>query len=66
MFVKPAPGLRIPDPDLHDYLPEQGRDVPDAPYWQRRIHDQDVVIAEAVAEKSAVAAAAASKNRSKE
>ncbi|PJC99194.1 DUF2635 domain-containing protein [Janthinobacterium sp. BJB1] len=64
MFVKPAPGLRIPDPDLHDFLPEQGREVPDAPYWQRRIHDQDVVIA--VAEKSAMADAATSKNRSKE
>lgn len=66
MFVKPAPGLRIPDPDLHDFLPEQGREVPDAPYWRRRIHDQDVVIAVAVAEKSAMADAATSKNRSKE
>ena len=65
MFVKPAPGLRIPDPDLHDFLPEQGREVPDAPYWQRRIHDNDVVVV-AVAEKSAIADTAATKNRSKE
>lgn len=65
MFVIPAPGLRIPDPDLHDFLPEQGREVLDAPYWQRRIHDKDVIVA-AVAEKSAITDTAASKNRSKE
>lgn len=66
MFVKPAPGLRIPDPDLHDFLPEQGREVPDAPYWQRRIHDQDVVLVAVAAEKLAIADTATPKNRSKE
>ncbi len=44
MFVTPAPGLRIPDPDLRDHLPEEGREVTDAPYWQRRIFDGDVVV----------------------
>lgn len=44
MYVTPAPGLLIPDPDLQDTLPVDGRDVPDTAYWQRRIADQDVVI----------------------
>ncbi len=46
MFVKPAPGLRIPDPQRHDILPADGRDVPAAdPYWQRALRDGDVVAA---------------------
>lgn len=45
MYVKPAPGLRIPDPDLKDWLPEEGREVPVTDYWQRRVRDNDVVIA---------------------
>lgn len=44
MYVTPAPGLLIPDPDLQDTLPADGRDVPGTAYWQRRIADQDVVI----------------------
>lgn len=45
MFVKAAPGLVIRDPDLLDLLPPEGRDVPDTPYWQRRVRDLDVVLA---------------------
>jgi hypothetical protein len=44
MFVKAAPGLVCRDPDLLDLLPDEGRDVPDTPYWQRRLRDGDVVI----------------------
>ena len=51
MYVTPAPGLTIPDPDLQDVLPENGRDVPDTPYWQRRIFDHDVSVKAAAAEK---------------
>lgn len=47
MFVKPAPGLTIRDPDLFDFLPAAGRDVPETDYWNRRLRDGDVVAAEA-------------------
>ncbi len=43
MNVKPAPGLRIRDPDLKDLLPDEGREVPDTDYWHRRLRDGDVV-----------------------
>ena len=51
MYVVPAPGLKIRDPDLKDLLPDAGRDVPNTDYWQRRLRDGDVVIE--VAKKSA-------------
>jgi hypothetical protein len=38
MRVKPAPGVVVRDPDLKDFLPEGGRDVPDTPYWNRLLH----------------------------
>lgn len=47
MYVKPAPDLRIPDPDMKDWLPEEGREVPDTDFWQRRLRDKDVVLAAA-------------------
>lgn len=46
MYVKPAPGLVIRDPDLLDLLPEDGREVPNTEYWNRRWRDGDVVAAE--------------------
>lgn len=49
MQVKPAPGLRIRDPEKGDYLPEAGREVPNTQYWQRRLRDGDVVAAKAPA-----------------
>jgi hypothetical protein len=49
MFVKPAPGLQLPDPDRQDMLPDEGRDVPNNEFWQRRLRDGDVVAAEAPA-----------------
>ena len=42
MFVKPAPGLRIVDPILRDFLPEEGRLVTPSDYWHRRLRDGDV------------------------
>lgn len=42
MFVQPAPGLVIRDPDLKDLLPVEGREVPDNDYWHRRVLDGDV------------------------
>ncbi|PWC74056.1 DUF2635 domain-containing protein [Azospirillum sp. TSH64] len=38
MFVKPKPGLQIRDPDLRDFLPDAGRDVPETPYWTRLLN----------------------------
>lgn len=44
MFVKPSPGLTIRDPDLGDYLPQEGRNVPQSDYWMRRVRDKDVTV----------------------
>ena len=49
MYVKPAEGLKIPDPDRFDWLPEEGRDVPATAYWHRRLRDKDVVKADSPA-----------------
>lgn len=50
MFVKPAPGLVIRDPDLKDLIPAEGRNVPnDNMYWHRRLRDGDVVLAKETA-----------------
>lgn len=43
MFVRPAPGLSIRDPNLLDLLPREGRDVPAIEYWHRRLRDGDVI-----------------------
>lgn len=43
MFVKPAEGRSVPDPNRGDILPEEGREVAETQYWQRRIIDRDVV-----------------------
>lgn len=37
-----VPLMTIRDPDLHDFLPEEGREVPDSDYWHRRLRDKDV------------------------
>ncbi|QCO13995.1 DUF2635 domain-containing protein [Azospirillum brasilense] len=47
MFVKPKPGLMIRDPDLGDFLPAEGREVPATDYWNRLLHIyRDVVLAD--------------------
>jgi hypothetical protein len=55
MFVKPAEGLVIPDPDRHDMLPADGREVPASDFWMRRLRDGDVVGAVALKEAPDVA-----------
>jgi hypothetical protein len=57
MYVKPAPGLVIRDPDMLDYLPEAGRAVPETDYWHRRVRDGDVVAAQPPVEDPAKAVA---------
>lgn len=44
MFVKPAPGRTVPDPDRGGLLPDDGRDVPESTYWLRRVSDNDVIV----------------------
>lgn len=43
MFVKPAAGRQVPDPERGDALPPEGREVEPTQYWQRRVNDGDVV-----------------------
>lgn len=49
MFVKPAPGLLVGDPEARPpmprHLPATGAEVPDTEYWRRRLADGDVVAA---------------------
>jgi hypothetical protein len=59
MFVKPAAGLRVRDPVKKDFLPDEGREVADSLYWQRRILDKDVELV-----KPSAAALATKKNDS--
>jgi hypothetical protein len=45
MLVKPAEGLKIYDPFKKDYLPPEGREVPDGDlYWERLRIDRDVSV----------------------
>ena len=42
MYIKPALGLKVHDPDRNDFIPADGRDVEPNQYWLRRIVDGDV------------------------
>ena len=47
MKVKPAPGRAVRDPQQnYRLMPEQGGEVPDNAFWQRRLRDGDVVLIE--------------------
>ena len=43
MYVQPALGLKVHDPDRNDFIPADGRDVEPNQYWLRRVVDGDVV-----------------------
>lgn len=50
MFVKPNPNkkvgdatLEVYDPAHRNFLPEEGREVPNNAYWIRRLQAEDVV-----------------------
>jgi hypothetical protein len=43
MFLKPAVGRMVPDPDQGDVLPVDGREVIGHQYWLRRLEDGDVI-----------------------
>lgn len=45
MIVKPAPGLKVRDHRLMDFIPEEGREVPDDDfYFVRRVSDGDLIV----------------------
>lgn len=53
MHVKPAPGLKVPDPERGGLLADEGREVDDTSiYWSRRVDDGDVVVSQPEAVKS--------------
>jgi hypothetical protein len=64
MFVKPAPGRSVPDPERHGLLAADGRVVdPTSAYWTRRLDDGDVELVDpadtppgSIVEKSKAAA----------
>jgi hypothetical protein len=50
MRIYPSPGLLVRDPVKQDFLPEEGREVPDgAFYWLRRLSCQDVTLTQPAA-----------------
>lgn len=49
IYVKPAEGYKIHDPELLDYIPAEGRLVNESDYWHRRLRDKDVTLEEAPA-----------------
>lgn len=59
MFVKPAAGLSVPDPERGGLLAAEGREVEPTTYWHKRVQDQDVEVVQTPA--PAIAPAKASK-----
>lgn len=52
MFVKAAPGIKVPKEDKpHDYIEQEVVEVPDdSAYYLRRINDGDLIVAEQTTE----------------
>jgi len=46
MFVKPAPGLQVRDPETKRLISPEGEEVPEISFWWRRIRDKDVIVVE--------------------
>jgi len=59
IFIKPAAGLAVPDPERNEALPPAGREVDDSPYWRRRLRDKSVQLAAGGAEGASDSASAA-------
>ncbi len=53
MFVKPAEGRAVRDPDSRALLAAEGEEKPDTRFWRRRVRDKDVVEAERPADVEA-------------
>ena len=52
MLIRPMNDLKIPDPVLHDFVPQEGREVTPSPYWSRRLRDGEVEIITKTAPKT--------------
>lgn len=50
MFVKPAAGRSVPDPERGGLLVAEGREVFVTTYWHKRIEDKDVEVVPAAAD----------------
>jgi len=46
MFVKPAAGLSVPDPERGGLLAAEGRKVALTTYWHKRAECDDVVVSD--------------------
>lgn len=55
MFVKPAAGLSVPDPERGGLLAAEGREVQPTTYWHKRIEDKDVEIVQTPAQPTSKA-----------
>ncbi|EHE8224316.1 DUF2635 domain-containing protein [Escherichia coli] len=58
IFIKPAPGCLIRDPDTMKPLAQEGEEKPFTPFWCRRLNDGDVIVVEKAAEAEPAAASA--------
>lgn len=47
VFVKPAKGCKVRDPNTMAFLPDEGEEKPRSTYWLRRIRMGDVDVVEA-------------------
>ncbi|QII37511.1 DUF2635 domain-containing protein [Rouxiella badensis] len=58
MFVKPMAGRTVRDPVKGTFLPEEGAEVAESTFWNRRLRDGDVVTVDTagLAAKSSTAA----------
>jgi cytoskeletal protein RodZ len=53
MFVKPEAGRTVRDPVKGTLLPEEGAEVPESTFWNRRLRDGDVVKTDAAQQTKA-------------
>ncbi len=43
IYIKPANGIKVRDPQTGEHLPEAGAEKPRSHYWLRRLKDGDAV-----------------------
>ncbi|EEU9261757.1 DUF2635 domain-containing protein [Escherichia coli] len=55
IFIKPAPGCLIRDPDTMNPLSQDGEEKPFTPFWCRRLNDGDVIVVDKTAEPAPAA-----------
>ncbi|EJZ0693203.1 DUF2635 domain-containing protein [Escherichia coli] len=58
IFIKPAPGCLIRDPDTMTPLSQDGEEKPFTPFWCRRLNDGDVIVVDKTEEPAPAATTA--------